>query len=48
MADGERPDTNADLAEGYRRRPERDARIAAELGSLSREANERLGDTPEW
>jgi hypothetical protein len=46
--DDERPNTNADIVAGYRRRAERDARIAAELEGSSREANEVLGDAPEW
>lgn len=36
------------LAEGYRRRAERDAAIAAEMVDTSREANSGLGDVPEW
>nr|WP_225332894.1 hypothetical protein [Halomicrobium urmianum] len=36
------------LAEGYRRRAERDAAVADELRGLSREANGSLGDAPEW
>ena len=36
------------LAEGYRRRAERDAAIAEEMEGTSREANDQLGDVPEW
>jgi len=48
MVDEERPETKADLAEGYRRRAERDARITAEMESSAREATKVLGDAPEW
>jgi AbrB family looped-hinge helix DNA binding protein len=37
-----------ELAEGYRRRSERDAAIDAELDGVAREANEHLGEPPEW
>jgi hypothetical protein len=46
--DDEQPESSGDVVVGYRRRAERDARIAAELEYISREANERLGDAPEW
>jgi len=36
------------MAEGYRKRAERDAAIAEELAGTSREANEHLGDAPDW
>lgn len=36
------------LAEGYRQRAERDREVAAELRSTSREADEHLGDAPDW
>lgn len=36
------------MAEGYRRRAERDAAIAEEMEGTSQEANEHLGDAPEW
>jgi len=44
----ERPVSREDLKHGYRERAERDARIAAEMGGASAEANERLGDAPDW
>jgi len=46
--DDEEPESSGDIVVGYRRRAERDARIAAELEPISREVNERLGDVPEW
>lgn len=44
----EKPVTRADLAEGYRRRSERDRVIATEMDEVSAEADDRLGDVPEW
>lgn len=44
----ERAVSRDDLAEGYRERAERDARIAAEMDGTSAEADEQLGDAPEW
>jgi AbrB family looped-hinge helix DNA binding protein len=44
----EKPVSREDLAEGYRRRAERDARLADELAGVSREADARLDDAPEW
>lgn len=44
----ERPVTREDLAEGYRRRVERDRRLAAEMAGVSVEADDHLGDVPEW
>jgi AbrB family looped-hinge helix DNA binding protein len=44
----EKPVTRADLAEGYRRRVERDERIAEEMAGVSREADVDVGDAPEW
>ena len=44
----EKPVTRADLAEGYRRRAERDERIAEEMAGVSDEANDHIGDAPEW
>ena len=44
----EKPVTRADLAEGYRRRAERDERIAEEMVGVSREADDHVGDVPEW
>jgi AbrB family looped-hinge helix DNA binding protein len=44
----EKPVTRADLAEGYRRRAERDERIAEEMAGVSREADGHVGDAPEW
>jgi AbrB family looped-hinge helix DNA binding protein len=36
------------LAEGYRQRAERDAALADELEGVSSEADELLGDAPDW
>lgn len=36
------------LAEGYRRRAERDRDLDEEMAGVSREADDDLGDTPEW
>ena len=44
----EKPVTRVDLAEGYRRRGERDERIAEEMAGVSREADGLVGDAPEW
>jgi AbrB family looped-hinge helix DNA binding protein len=44
----EKPVTREDLAEGYRRRADRDRELAEEWQGTSREANEYLGDAPEW
>ena len=44
----ERPVTREDLAEGYRRRASRSRALAEELENVSREADEQLGDVPEW
>jgi hypothetical protein len=34
--------------DGYKRRAERDAGLAAELAGVSAEATELLGDVPDW
>ena len=44
----EKPVTRENLAEGYRKRADRDAAVAAELDGVSSEADEHLGDAPEW
>ena len=44
----ERPVTREELAEGYRQRAQRTSKLAEELESISTEANEYLGDAPEW
>lgn len=36
------------LAEGYRRRSEEMGKLAEEMESVSKEADEELGDAPEW
>ena len=36
------------LAEGYRRRSEEMEKLADEMENVSEEADEELGDTPEW
>ena len=40
--------TKEDLAEGYRRRSETSEEIAKEMEEASKEADEQLGDVPEW
>jgi AbrB family looped-hinge helix DNA binding protein len=40
--------TEQDLAEGYRRRADRAAELADELDGVSGEADDSLGDTPDW
>lgn len=40
--------TAADLAEGYRRRAEAAAALEEEMAGVSREADDQLGDAPEW
>lgn len=44
----ERPVTRDDLAEGYRRRAQQCRDLAAAFEAVSTEADERLGDAPEW
>lgn len=44
----ETPLTPEKLAEGYRRRAERDSTVAADMEGTSREADDELGDAPEW
>lgn len=44
----EPPVTRDELAEGYRRRAERDRELADELAGTSREADEHLEDAPDW
>lgn len=44
----EKPVTREDLAEGYRRRAARAERIADDFADASSEADEDLGDGPEW
>lgn len=36
------------LAEGYRRRAERDEELDGEMTAVSREADENLGNAPDW
>ena len=40
--------TRGELAEGYRHRAELLSELVDDLDGVSREANERLGDAPEW
>lgn len=52
-ADGDKlviepPVTREELAEGYRRRADRDRDLADELAGVSREADAHLGDAPDW
>jgi AbrB family looped-hinge helix DNA binding protein len=44
----EKPVSEADLAEGYQRRAERDDRLADEFAGVSREADAQLDEPPEW
>ena len=44
----ERSVTREEVAEGYRRRARRDGDLAHELEDISAEANDHLGDAPEW
>jgi AbrB family looped-hinge helix DNA binding protein len=44
----EKPVSREKMAEGYRRRAEQSEDLAAELSGISREANSRLGDGPDW
>lgn len=44
----EKPVIRDKLAEGYRRRADRDQQIAESFDGVSREANEELGDAPDW
>lgn len=44
----EKPVSREELAEGYRRRAEQARELAEELEGISREADEYLGDTPDW
>lgn len=44
----ERPVTREELAEGYRQYAQRTRELADELEGVSAEANEHLGDAPEW
>jgi AbrB family looped-hinge helix DNA binding protein len=44
----ERSITREELAEGYRQRAQRTSELANELEGVSTEANEHLGDAPEW
>ena len=44
----EQPITREELAEGYRQRAQRTSEFADELEGVSTEANEHLGDAPEW
>lgn len=44
----EKPVTREDLAEGYRQRAERSREIDQELDAISKEADDHLGEPPEW
>ncbi|MDZ7746900.1 MAG: AbrB/MazE/SpoVT family DNA-binding domain-containing protein [Halobacteriales archaeon] len=43
-----RPVTREEMAEGYRRRAKQTRELAAELEGVSTEADDHLGDAPEW
>ncbi|APW98865.1 AbrB family transcriptional regulator [Halobiforma lacisalsi AJ5] len=44
----EKPISREDLAEGYRRRAEQHQDLADELDAVSQEADDHLGDIPDW
>jgi AbrB family looped-hinge helix DNA binding protein len=44
----EKPMTREELAEGYRRRSDRDSEIADEFEGVSHEADDYLGNAPDW
>jgi len=44
----ERPLTHEELAEGYRQRAQQSRELAEEFEGVSKEADEHLGDAPEW
>lgn len=44
----EKPVTREELAEGYRASAERAREVADEMASVSREADDYLGDAPDW
>lgn len=44
----EKPVSREELAEGYRRRANQARHLADEMDKTSREANDHLGDVPEW
>ena len=44
----ERPLTREELAEGYRQRAQQSRELAEEFEGVSKEADEHLGDAPEW
>ena len=44
----EKPLSREEFAEGYRRRAAESEALAEELDSVSREADEYLGDAPKW
>lgn len=44
----EKPASREELAEGYRRRAAEAEALSAEMAGVSREADEHLGDAPEW
>jgi len=44
----EKPVSREEVAEGYRRYAATDDALEAEMAGVSREADEYLGDVPEW
>ena len=44
----ERPVTREEVAEGYRQRADRSRELADKLAGVSSEADDHLGDAPEW
>jgi len=44
----EKPVSREELAEGYRQYAAASETLATEMADVSREANEYLGDVPEW
>lgn len=44
----EKPISREELAEGYRQRSEQHRELADEMAEVSREADDSLGETPDW
>lgn len=44
----EKPFTREEVAEGYRKRAERAREVADEMAHVSEEADDYLGDAPDW
>jgi AbrB family looped-hinge helix DNA binding protein len=44
----EKPATREELTEGYRRHAKRTQKLTEEMDGVSQEANEYIGDAPDW